>query len=179
MSFSFKWLSIADVIRIEPDVYPDERGWFKESYLEEEFATQGIGPFVQDNVSFSSHGVLRGLHFQLPPKAQGKLVQCLSGEIWDVAVDIRSESPTFGKWVAEHLSAENHHMLWLPPGFAHGFIVLSEEALVMYKVTAPYDPELDHGIRWNDPDLAIRWPISSPLVSPKDTALPSLREWAL
>lgn len=176
MSFSSKRLSIPDVIRISPDVYPDERGWFKESYLENEFSRHGIGPFVQDNVSFSSHGVLRGLHFQLLPKVQGKLVQCLSGEIWDVAVDIRKESPTFGKWVAEHLSAENHHMLWLPPGFAHGFIVLSEEALVMYKVTAPYAPELDRGIRWDDPDLAIRWPISSPLVSPKDAALPSLRE---
>ena len=176
MSFLFKRLEISDVMRIEPDIFPDERGWFKESYRQDEFTAQGVGPFVQDNVSFSSHGVLRGLHFQAPPKAQGKLVQCLSGEIWDVAVDIRKTSPTFVKWVAETLSAENHHMLWLPAGFAHGFIVLSETALVMYKVTAPYAPALDRGIRWNDPDLAIRWPISSPLVSPKDAGLSLLRE---
>jgi len=178
MGFSFNPLEIPDVIRVEPDVYPDERGWFKESYRKELFEKHGIGPFVQDNVSFSSRGVLRGLHFQSPPKVQGKLVQCLSGKIQDVAVDIRKDSPTFGKWVAETLSAENHHMLWLPPGFAHGFIVLSETALVMYKVTVPYAPELDRGIRWDDPDLAVDWPVSSPVVSPKDAELPFFKEWA-
>ena len=176
MGFSFNPLEIPDVIKIEPDVYPDKRGWFKESYRQDEFTAQGIGPFVQDNVSSSSHGVLRGLHFQAFPRAQGKLVQCLSGEIWDVAVDIRKDSPTFGKWVAEHLSAENHYMFWLPAGFAHGFVVLSETALVMYKVTVPYAPELDRGIRWDDPDLAIDWPISSPLVSDKDRKLKGMRE---
>ena len=178
MGFSFNPLSIPDVMRIEPDVYPDERGWFKESYRRDEFAAQGIGPFVQDNISFSTQNVLRGLHFQLPPGAQGKLVQCLSGKIWDVAVDIRKDSPDYGKWVAETLSEENHHMLWLPPGFAHGFIVSSKTALVLYKVTVPYAPELDRGIRWDDPDLAIRWPISSPLVSDKDLKLKGMREWA-
>ena len=178
MGFSFNRLSIPDVMRIEPDVYPDERGWFKESYRHDEFVAQGVGPFVQDNISFSTQNVLRGLHFQLPPEAQGKLVQCLAGKIWDVAVDIRKDSPDYGKWVAETLSEENHCMLWLPPGFAHGFIVLSKTALVLYKVTAPYAPELDRGIRWDDPDLAIRWPISSPLVSDKDRKLKGMREWA-
>ena len=180
MAFTFRSLdAIPDVMVIEPAVYPDKRGWFKETYLEESFGRFGIGPFVQDNISFSSRNVLRGLHFQLPPKAQGKLVQCLSGEIRDVAVDIRKTSPTFGQWVAETLSAENHKMLWLPAGFAHGFVVLSETALVMYKVTAPYAPDLDRGIRWDDPDLAIDWLVSSPVVSPKDAALGFLREWAL
>ncbi|NOY22872.1 MAG: dTDP-4-dehydrorhamnose 3,5-epimerase [Acidobacteria bacterium] len=180
MAFIFRDLDgIPDVKAIEPEIYRDERGWFKETHSEDSFARFGIGPFVQDNVSFSSINVLRGLHFQLPPKAQGKLVQCLSGKIWDVAVDIRKGSPTFGKWVAEHLSADNHHMLWLPAGFAHGFVVLSETALVMYKVTAPYAPDLDHGIRWDDPDLAIRWPISSPVVSDKDQKLPGIRELEL
>ncbi len=179
MGFSFRHLAIEDVLLISPDVYADRRGWFKESYRQELFAQHGIGPFVQDNVSFSVRNVIRGLHYQLPPKAQGKLVQCLSGEIWDVAVDIRKDSATFGQWVAEPISAENHRMLWLPAGFAHGFAVLSETALVMYKVTAPYTPELDRGIRWDDPDLAIGWPVSSPLVSPKDAALGVIREWAL
>ncbi|NOZ12526.1 MAG: dTDP-4-dehydrorhamnose 3,5-epimerase [Acidobacteria bacterium] len=175
MAFSFRPLAIEDVLLILPDVYPDNRGWFKEAYKRDEFAMHGIGPFVQDNVSFSACGVLRGLHFQSPPEAQGKLVSCLLGEIRDVAVDIRKESPTFGKWVAEHLSAENHRMLWLPAGFAHGFVVLSETALVMYKVTAPYTPELDRGIRWNDPDLAIDWQIEHPVISSKDKNLPFLK----
>ncbi len=180
MAFIFhKSDRIPEVTVIEPDVYGDDRGWFKESYRRDAFVQHKIGPFVQDNVSFSARNVIRGLHFQLPPKAQGKLVQCLSGEIWDVAVDIRKESATFGRWVAEKLSAENHRMLWLPPGFAHGFAVLSETALVMYKVTAPYAPELDRGIRWDDSDLAIQWPVSSPIVSDKDQKLPEMRELEL
>ena len=180
MAFLFRNLdSMPDVIVIEPEVYRDKRGWFKEIHSEESFERVGIGPFVQDNVSFSSQNVLRGLHFQLPPRAQGKLMHCLAGEIWDVAVDIRKHSPTYGRWAAEKLSAENHRMLWLPPGFAHGFVVLSEMALILYKVTSPYTPELDRGIRWDDPDLAIDWPISSPVVSSKDAALPLLKEWAL
>ncbi len=177
MAFVFCELDkIPDVKMIEPQVFPDNRGWFKENYRQDVFAKHGIGPFVQDNVSFSTYGVLRGLHFQLPPKDQGKLVSCLLGEILDVAVDIRKDSPSYGKWVAEHLSAENHRMLWFPAGFAHGFVVLSETALVVYKVTAPYTPELDRGIRWDDPDLAIDWQIENPIISSKDAKLPFLKD---
>jgi len=179
LGFRFSPLTIEDVILVEPDVFPDARGWFLEAYRLEDFRSHGIGPFVQDNLSCSRQGVLRGLHFQRPPKAQGKLVSCPSGEIWDVAVDIRPDSPTFGKWVAEHLSGDNHRMLWIPPGFAHGFVTLSGQAIVAYKVTESYAPELDAGIRWDDPDLAIPWPVSSPLVSPKDAALPLAGELAL
>ena len=177
MGFTFTPLDVPGVILVEPDVFPDDRGWFHEQYRQGVFARHGIGPFVQDNISFSRRGVLRGLHFQRPPKAQGKLVSCLQGEIWDVAVDLRPNAATRGRWAAKKISGENHRMLWIPPGFAHGFVVLSETALVAYKVTEYYAPELDAGIRWDDPDLAIRWPISSPLVSPKDAALGFLREY--
>ncbi len=121
-------------------------------------------------------GVLRGLHYQKPPQAQGKLVMVLSGEVFDVAVDIRRGSPTYGRWVGETLSAENGRMLWIPVGFAHGFCVLSERADVVYLVTAEYAPDLDRGIRWNDPEIGIRWPVDEPLLSPKDARLPLLRE---
>jgi dTDP-4-dehydrorhamnose 3,5-epimerase len=177
MPFTFEPLQIPDVILIRPRVFPDARGFFLETYKYSDFAANGIPErFVQDNHSRSTRGVLRGLHFQNPPRAQGKLVRVVSGEIFDVAVDIRPGSATFGQWVGEALSDENHHMLYIPPGFAHGFVVLSDVADVTYKVTAEYAPELDSGIIWNDPAIAIQWPVQVPILSAKDAALPSLLE---
>lgn len=176
MAFSFHELRLQGLIRIEPDVHKDARGWFSERWRADRFMESGIGPFVQDNLSWSETGVLRGLHYQLAPAAQGKLVQCLVGRILDVAVDIRRHSPTFGKWVAETLTAENHRLLYLPPGFAHGFVVAEGPALVQYKVTAEYDPDLDRGVRWNDPDIGIAWPVAAPMLSPKDAELPLLKD---
>ena len=148
-----------------------------ESYKYSEFFAFGIKErFVQDNHSRSKKGVLRGLHYQRHPKAQGKLVRVVVGEIFDVAVDLRLNSPTYGKWVGERLSAENKRMLYIPPGFAHGFCVLSEEAEVLYKTTEEYSPDHDAGIIWNDPEIGIDWPIERPILSPKDAALPMLRE---
>ena len=177
MPFRFKQLEIPDVILVEPVVFPDRRGFFMETYKRSEFEANGIpAAFVQDNLSRSVKGVLRGLHYQRPPKAQGKLVIVVQGCIFDVAVDLRQGSPTFGRWVGVELSSEEPRMLWVPEGFAHGFQALSEEALVLYKVTAEYAPELDAGVRWDDPDLAIPWPVKSPIISDKDAALPCLRE---
>ncbi len=174
MPFSAKRLEISDVILIEPVVYKDERGFFTESYKKSDFEKIGIyEDFCQDNHSKSTKNVLRGLHYQLQPKAQGKLVRCTKGKIWDVAVDIRKNSPTFGKWVAVELSEENHLMLWIPVGFAHGFVAM-EDAEVLYKTTQEYVPELDAGIRWNDPTLSIAWPVHSPILSKKDSELPLL-----
>jgi dTDP-4-dehydrorhamnose 3,5-epimerase len=171
--FSFVRLSIPDVILVEAQAFADERGYFLETFQEEVFAEAGIGlRFVQDNHSHSRRGVLRGLHYQLPPHEQGKLVQVVRGEVLDVAVDLRQGSPTYGRWVAELLSSENHRQLWVPPGFAHGFCVLSEEADVVYKVTAPYAPAAERGILWSDPELAIAWPVPDPIVSPRDRGLP-------
>lgn len=175
MPFRFERLQIPDVILIEPTVFPDERGFFMETYKYSEFAAFGIKErFVQDNHSRSKKGILRGLHYQRLPKAQGKLVRAVVGEIFDVAVDIRKGSPTYGKWVGEKLSAGNIQMLYIPPGFAHGFCVLSEEAEVIYKVTEEFSPEHDAGIIWNDPEIGIDWPIEYPIVSAKDTGLPLL-----
>lgn len=177
MPFKFARLAIPDVIFIEPAVFPDERGFFMESYKYSDFAAFGIKEhFVQDNHSRSMKGVLRGLHFQTPPKAQGKLVRVVVGEIFDVAVDIRKRSPSYGKWVGERLSAENKRMLYIPPGFAHGFCVLSDTAEVLYKTTEEYAPEHDAGIIWNDPKIGIHWPIEHPLLAKKDVALPRLSE---
>jgi dTDP-4-dehydrorhamnose 3,5-epimerase len=177
MPFKSKHLAIPDVILIEPKIFPDERGFFMESYKYSEFAAFGIEKhFVQDNHSRSTRGVLRGLHYQKAPKAQGKLVRVVVGEIFDVGVDIRKDSPTYGKWVGEVLSAENKRMLYIPAGFAHGFCVLSKEAEVLYKTTEEYAPEYDAGIIWNDPDIGINWPIERPILSKKDAALPMLRE---
>lgn len=177
MPFTFTPLNIPDVIRIEPRVFADPRGYFLETYKYSDFAAHGIGEaFVQDNHSRSTRGVLRGLHFQHPPKAQGKLVRAVRGVIFDVAADIRSGSPTFGRWVGEILSDENQRMLYIPPGFAHGFVVLSDIADVTYKVTAEYAPDYDSGIIWHDPTLAIQWPVAAPLISAKDAALPPLIE---
>ncbi|WBX38184.1 dTDP-4-dehydrorhamnose 3,5-epimerase [Acinetobacter schindleri] len=150
---------------VHPQVFGDERGWFMESFNQQRFESvfEGLNlpvpNFVQDNHSKSSRGVLRGLHYQLPPKAQGKLVRVVQGKVWDVAVDIRKGSPTFGQWVGEELSADNHKQLWIPPGFAHGFITLSETAEFLYKTTDYYSPEHERAIRWDDPQLAIAWPL--------------------
>jgi dTDP-4-dehydrorhamnose 3,5-epimerase len=177
MPFRFQRLQIPDVILVEPRSLKDERGFFRETYKASEFAAGGIPvPFVQDNHSHSTRGVLRGLHYQNPPRAQGKLVSVCWGEIFDVAVDIRHGSPTFGQWVGEALSSETGCLLYVPPGFAHGFCVLSEQADVIYKVTAEFAPELDRGILWNDPDIGVRWPITDAIISPKDAQLPRLRE---
>ena len=173
-----KPLAIRDVLLIEPKVFGDERGFFFESFNQKAFnELTGLDvQFVQDNHSRSAKNVLRGLHYQLPPKAQGKLVRVVVGEVFDVAVDIRKDSPTFGKWVGEVLSADNKRQLWIPPGFAHGFLVLSEAAEFLYKTTDYYAPELERSIAWDDPEVAVRWPMSGlPVVSAKDRAGSPLR----
>jgi dTDP-4-dehydrorhamnose 3,5-epimerase len=163
---------------LEPQVFGDDRGFFYESFNRDKLAAIGLAPdFVQGNVSSSSRGVLRGLHYQWP-KPQGKLVSVLAGEVWDVAVDIRRGSPAFGRWTAAVLSAENRRHFWIPEGFAHGFVTLSEHALFTYLCTATYDRDADAGIRWNDGDLAIDWPASEPLLSDKDAKAPFLAEVA-
>ena len=156
----FTSLSIPDVVLIEPKVFGDSRGFFLESFKQDLFneATGTNYEFIQDNHSRSSKGVLRGLHYQLPPYAQGKLVRVITGAVFDVAVDIRRSSPTFGKWVGAELTAENHKQLWIPPGFAHGFVVLSETADFVYKTTAYYAPQTDRGVLWNDAEIGIEWP---------------------
>jgi dTDP-4-dehydrorhamnose 3,5-epimerase len=172
----FEPTAIPDVIRIEPRIFRDARGFFLESYHEARFAEGGVrARFVQDNHSRSARGTLRGLHMQVA-FAQGKLVRCIAGEVFDVAVDVRPGSRTFGRWVGETLSAENFRQLWVPPGFLHGFCVTSESAEIEYKCTELYHPEDELGVAWNDPDLAIRWPISTPLLSAKDASLPRLRD---
>jgi dTDP-4-dehydrorhamnose 3,5-epimerase len=177
MPFQFRPLAIPEVILIKPQLFGDARGFFMETYQYESFAANGIGMrFVQDNHSRSAKGVLRGLHYQKDPFAQGKLLKVVIGEIFDVAVDIRRGSPTFGQWVGEILSSENGRLLYVPPGFAHGFCVLSETADLIYKTTNYYKPESDRGIIWNDPQIGIAWPISEPLLSAKDIKLPSLAE---
>jgi dTDP-4-dehydrorhamnose 3,5-epimerase len=179
MPFKFEPLGdLPDVILIEPKAFGDDRGWFMETFKESEFAAHGIRfPFPQDNHSRSTaKGVLRGLHYQKDPMAQGKLVRCLTGAIYDVAVDIRRRSPTYGKWVAAELTGENRRMLWVPPGFAHGFCTLSEVSEVVYKTTAEYSAAHDRGVRWNDPAIGVKWPTASPVLSPKDTQAPMLAE---
>ena len=174
MPFDFTRLDIPDLVLIAPRAFQDARGYFMETYKRSEFVDNGIDDqFVQDNFSHSVRGVLRGLHYQ-EPNAQGKLVQVIAGAVFDVAVDIRRGSDTFGRWVGEILSAENHRQLWVPPGFAHGFCVLSEEVDFTYKVSAEYAPALDRGVRWDDPSIGINWPIEAPLLSEKDEALPLL-----
>jgi dTDP-4-dehydrorhamnose 3,5-epimerase len=163
-------------IVIEPRVFEDERGSFFESFNADRLAEHGLQPtFVQGNVSTSSRGVLRGLHYQWP-KPQGKYVSVVEGEVWDVAVDIRRGSPTFGRWTAVVLSAANRRHFWIPEGFAHGFVALSEQAVFTYLCTATYDAAADANIRWDDPDLAIDWPVSDPQLSPKDAKAPFLRD---
>jgi dTDP-4-dehydrorhamnose 3,5-epimerase len=175
-NFEFASLSIPDVILVTPSVFSDERGFFTETYKQADFAKAGITEnFSQDNYSRSSKDVLRGLHYQKEPLAQGKLVRCVKGRIFDVAVDIRKGSPFFGKWVCVELNEDNHLMMYVPPGFAHGFVVLSSLAEVSYKCTREYSPEHDRGIVWNDPEIGIDWPVSAPLLSPRDAAHPALR----
>ncbi len=160
---------VEGVLILEPRVFGDARGWFMESYNESSFAEAGIrGHFVQDNHSLSSQNVLRGLHYQLQ-NTQGKLVRAVRGEIYDVAVDLRRSSPTFGRWTAAHLSADNKRMLWIPVGCAHGFLVISEQAEVLYKATDFYAPAAERTILWNDLELNIEWPlVGSPILSEKD-----------
>jgi dTDP-4-dehydrorhamnose 3,5-epimerase len=172
--------AIADVLIFEPKVFGDARGFFFESFSQKVFddATGGQYQFVQDNHSRSAKGVLRGLHFQKAPHAQGKLVRAGAGAVFDVAVDIRKESPTFGAWVGVELTADNHRQLWIPPGLAHGFLVLSDSADFLYKTTDYYAPQAEGAVRWNDPDVAIAWPDigMAPLLSGKDAAAGSLRD---
>jgi dTDP-4-dehydrorhamnose 3,5-epimerase len=164
------------VLLIEPQVFGDHRGWFAETWSQWRYANAGVDkPFVQDNVSFSAKGILRGLHFQ-NPQAQDKLVQVLAGEVFDVAVDIRVGSPTFGRWVGQTLSADNHRQMYIPAGFAHGFCVLSPTAIFSYKCTDYYNRSTEMGIVWNDPDVGIDWPIDEPTLSQKDAASPKLRD---
>jgi dTDP-4-dehydrorhamnose 3,5-epimerase len=170
---------IPEVVLIEPQLFGDHRGFFMETWQQRVFAEAGIDlPFVQDNHSRSTRGILRGLHYQIR-HPQGKLVRVISGEVFDVAVDIRKGSPTFGQWVGERLSADNRLMLWVPPGFAHGFYVLSEAAEFLYKCTDFYFPAHERSILWSDPDLAIDWPLlngEAPVLSAKDADAPCLHE---
>lgn len=170
--------AIPEVLLFEPKVFGDERGFFLESFSQRLFDA-AAGPhwsFVQDNHSRSSKGVLRGLHFQLPPHAQGKLVRVVSGAVFDVAVDMRRSSATFGRWVGCELTAQNHRQLWIPPGFAHGFLVLSESADFLYKTTAYYAPQAEGSVRWDDPTIGIAWPDTGapPQLSAKDLQAPLL-----
>lgn len=174
---------MAGVRLIEPKRHGDARGWFTEVYNEASYAALGITcRFVQDNHSLSRPAwTLRGLHYQVPPEAQDKLVRCIRGRIWDVAVDVRQGSPTYGQWVGTELSAENGHQLFVPAGFLHGFLTLEADCEVSYKVSALYAPACDGGITWDDPDLAIRWPLPDgqrPELSGKDAALPRLADWS-
>jgi dTDP-4-dehydrorhamnose 3,5-epimerase len=165
---------LSGVLVVEPKVFGDARGFFMESWNGARYEEHGIeGHFVQDNLSYSTHGVLRGLHFQ-HPRAQGKLVSVLQGEVFDVAVDIRVGSPAFGRWTGVTLSAENRRQFWVPPGFAHGFVVTGESALFSYKCTDYYAPEYDGSILWNDPEIGIEWPVENPSLSDKDRTAPPL-----
>ena len=176
MRFTAAPYRISGLLLIEGGVFPDERGYFMEGFRADESRSLGLPDFVQDNLSRSVQGVVRGLHFQKPPRAQGKLVRCLRGRIFDVAVDLRRGSPTFTQWAAVELSDAANRMFWIPAGFAHGFCTLSAEADVLYKVTDYWSAAEDAGIRWDDPDLGVAWPEPRPIVSAKDQSLPRLRE---
>lgn len=172
----FRPTELPDVILVEPDVHRDQRGFFLETYHARKYAEGGVpGPFVQDNHSRSVEGTLRGLHAQRN-HPQGKLVRAVEGEMFDVAVDIRPSSPTFGRWVGVRLSGENFRQLYIPPGFAHGFCVLSDVVHVEYKCTDFYRPEDEIGVAWDDPEIGIAWPLTDPVISAKDRALPRLRD---
>ncbi len=177
MPFLFKSLAIPGVILIEPKVFPDERGYFLETFKSSDFLSNDLpNNFVQDNLSFSRKNVIRGMHFQKKPKEQGKLVSVIKGRVLDVAVDFRKESPTFLKWIAVELNDRQNNMLYIPEGFAHGFLALSEEVYLLYKCTNEYDLKADAGFRWDDPDIGIAWPINNPVVSEKDQRLPYLKQ---
>lgn len=177
MPCAFTRLGLEGLVLVEPRSFADGRGWFMETYKKSEFAANGISAdFVQDNHSYSAKGVVRGLHWQLSPHAQGKLVRAVGGTIWDVAVDLRPGSPSYGKWEGVELSGDNRRMLWIPPGFAHGFVCLSDSVHLLYKCTAEYCKAAEGGVRWDDPDLAIAWPIKDAEVSEKDASLPFLKD---
>jgi dTDP-4-dehydrorhamnose 3,5-epimerase len=176
MGIKFTPLEIPEVILVEPQVHKDSRGYFLETYHQKKYEEGGIKTtFVQDNFSYSMKNILRGLHFQLR-KPQAKLVTCLNGEIFDVTVDIRPHSPSYGKWVSAHLTGENKNQLFIPAGFAHGFCVLSETAQVHYKCSGYYDPEDERGILWSDPQIGIRWPLDEVILSEKDKSFPLLND---
>lgn len=172
--------ALPEVLIVEPRVFGDARGFFVESWNEQAFnqATGNTLHFVQDNHSRSARGVLRGLHFQRPPHTQGKLVRCIGGAVFDVAVDMRRSSPRFGRWVGVELSADNHRQLWIPPGFAHGFLVLTETADFVYKTTDYYAPHAEGSLRWDDPSVGIEWPATgmTPLLAPKDAQAPAFAQ---
>jgi len=180
MPFTFRKTEIEEIVVIDPQLYGDQRGFFLEIYRESDFRKWGIADlFVQDNHSFSKRGVLRGLHYQIPPRAQGKLVYVVQGSVWDVAVDVRRNSPTFAKFVSEELSDENRRMMYIPGGFAHGFCALTDNVHIVYKCTNEFSPEHDSGIRWDDEEIGIDWPIDAPILSERDRNLPLLREAVL
>ncbi|MBI3548138.1 MAG: dTDP-4-dehydrorhamnose 3,5-epimerase [Elusimicrobia bacterium] len=177
MAFSFKPTELPEVIEVETQSFGDERGFFSETFRARTFADAGIDvPFVQDNHSRSVRGVLRGLHYQLAPKAQAKLVRCVRGAIWDVAIDLRRDKHTYKRWVARELTESNRKMLFIPAGFAHGFYTMSDSADVEYKQSDYYSPEHERGIRWDDSSLVITWPLrgSTPILSEKDARYPTL-----
>lgn len=178
MPFNFTSTSLEGVVLVEPHVFPDERGFFLESYKRSDFEAAGIGePFVQDNHSFSSRGVLRGIHYQLPPAAQGKLVRVLTGGVLDVAVDLRKSSASFRSWISYELTSDNRRMLYIPPGFGHGFLALEDNTHLLYKCTEEYEKSCERGLRWDDPEINVEWPVGGDLlVSKKDGALPFLSE---
>ncbi len=167
---------IPGVLIIEPEVFGDARGFFKEIWRADRYRSIGINEnFVQDNLSYSTRGVLRGLHYQ-KPHAQGKLVSVITGRVFDVAVDIRRGSPAFGRWAGVELSGDNHHQFWLPPGLAHGFCVISDEAYFTYKCTDVYAPEAEGGVAWDDPAIGIEWPLNDVILSGKDQKYPALKD---
>lgn len=177
MPFTFTPTEIPEVIVISPRVFQDPRGYFLETWKNSDFKANGIiEDFVQENVSYSTKDVIRGLHYQIPPSAQGKLVSCVQGSIYDVAVDIRKSSPTFGQWVGRELNSENRDMMYVPVGFAHGFYTQSDTALVVYKVTAEYDQPRERGIIWNDPTLNVDWGGGGAILSDKDEILPLFKD---
>lgn len=179
MPFEFKDTPLKGAKIIQPQIFGDARGFFVESYKKSEFSAAGISEeFIQDNHSFSLKGILRGIHFQTEPHAQGKLVRVIKGAVWDVSVDLRQGSSTYGKWFGLELNEENGTMFYIPPGFGHGFLTLKDKTHLLYKCTAEYEPASDGGVRWDDPGLAIEWPLApgqKPLVSGKDENLPYLK----
>lgn len=177
MPFEFQKQEIPEIMLVTPKVFGDERGFFMETYKKSEFIENGITEdFVQDNHSSSTKNVIRGLHYQLNPNAQGKLVRCTKGEIFDIGVDLRKNSPTFGKWCGVKLTGENKKMLYIPAGFAHGFVTLSDIAEVLYKATEEYSANNDRSIRWNDETINIDWNIDNPIISEKDKKAPFLKD---
>ena len=175
MPFEFTPTTLDGVLLVQPKTFPDNRGEFSELFKQSEFTKNGITkPFVQTNFSISRKGVLRGLHFQADPMAQAKLVYVVSGSAFDVAVDIRKDSPFYGKWISITLSSEKRNMIYIPEGFAHGFLALEDNTKLMYNCTAEYSPEHERGLRWDDPALNIMWPIANPIIADRDAKYPTL-----